>query len=203
MDILSKVLKENEKRYVERVKEDYKNEIDINIIDILYRLCIENKGRCIVEIGAEYSVIPLLLACNKNEGWLVFSSDKKNKVNEHGNVFVTYIKEVLKIPFEYIDNKWTYKFGIDSIEMGKEWNGGSIDFLYMNDLNDLNEYETIKEEIEAWWPHLNIDGWIVINYNDGESIIKKVVNELLTNRPQEFGYNSVTDYNIGILIKKK
>ncbi len=44
MDIL---LKEDEKKYIEQVKKDYKNEIDINIIDTLYRLCIENKGRCI------------------------------------------------------------------------------------------------------------------------------------------------------------
>ncbi len=157
-------------------------------LDILFWLCVKSGARRVVEIGAGHTTIPLLLACRRNGGTL-FSTD------------IGYVDKLVKDvwKFPYVDN-WTFKFGIDSVEMGRQWNSGEIDLIY---LDTSHTYEQTSKEIEVWEPNLKVGGWLV--FHDVQSCVTGVfraISELIMRRAAFFEYHQ---YNIaagfGILIK--
>ncbi len=156
-----------------------------DIIDILFNICYLSRAKNVVEIGVGHSTTPLLLACKRNGGKL-FSTDIGT--NHH-----TIIKDC---------SNWTYRLGIDSVKMGNLWDGGPIDFIY---LDTSHEYLHTTREIDTWEPHLRVGGWIVFHdVTIGIGTVSRAINELISRRPEDFEYHYYPiHYGFGILIKRK
>lgn len=157
------------------------------IMDILFWLCHRSGAKNVVEIGVGHSTVPLILAAKRNGGRL-FSTD-------------IGVSHALVVP-ECADI-WTCRLGIDSVEMGKQWSGGPIDFLY---LDTSHLYDNTIKELETWMPHMKIGGWIVCH--DVASCINTVFKAIsdyiikVNDVGLEYHHYPV-GYGFGILIKRK
>ncbi len=157
------------------------------IVDILFWLCHKSGARNIVEIGVGHSTVPLILAARRNGGTL-FSTDI-------GTLHSLEAPECAGI--------WTFRPGIDSVEMGKQWRGGGIDFLY---LDTSHTYEQTVKEIEVWMPHMKVGGWFV--FHDVATCVRDVFRAIseyiIRMNDTNFEYHHYPfGYGFGILIKRK
>lgn len=69
-------------------------------------------------------------------------------------------------------SRWfTYVQG-DSAEVGRNWDRGRINFVFVDASHD---YDHVKADVEAWWPLLRIGGYMVIHdilsYKDGAGLV--------------------------------
>lgn len=160
------------------------------IVDILFWLAVTSKAKNIVEIGVGHSTTPLILAAARNGGKL-FSTD-------------IGIKHELLVK-EYA-NLWTWKGGIDSVEMGKLWNvdeQGYIDFLY---LDSSHTYEATTKELETWMPHMKIGGWFVCHdvATGVNSVFRAISEYIIKVNDVNIEYHHYPyAYGFGILIRRK
>ena len=172
-----------------------------DIIDILYWLCRKSKARNVVEIGTGHSIMPLLLACRRNGGKL-FSTDISSTIDANGVINWLKLDGYLDI--------WTHRYGIDSIEMGRQWNGrqwdgndrGPIDFIY---LDTSHLYEQTSKEIQVWLPHLRVGGFFVFHDTSSspDGVLPAIL-ELLRKFSQELEFHHYPlNYGFGILMKIK
>lgn len=166
-----------------------------DIIDILYWLCRESEAKNILEIGTGHSLIPLLLACIRNGGKL-FSTDISSTICPDSIISQFNIQQYSN------SNIWSYKFGIDSVELAKRWSGEMIDFIY---LDSSHTYEQTVREINEWLPNLKVGGWFV--FHDVVSCANGVlrpITEFLLGHSSDFEFHHYPIcHGFGILIKKK
>lgn len=161
-----------------------------DIVDLLFWLAIKSNAKNIVEIGVGHSTTPLIMAAKRNGGRL-FSTD----IGTH---------HALQVP-EYADI-WTWKGGIDSVEMGKQWNDsiqGYIDFLY---LDTSHFYEATIKELEIWMPHMKIGGWFVCHDVSSciSNVFKAIAEYIIKINDVNIEYHHYPDYyGFGILIRRK
>lgn len=194
IDNFVKELTDEEEYHLELRRKDNRGYIEggEDIIDILYWLCRTSGAKNVVEIGTGNSTIPLLLACKRNGGKL-FSTDIA--CGSH----YTQVKDIWKFPYT---DAWTYRFGIDSVEMGKQWNGGVIDFIY---LDSSHTYENTIKEISTWLNHLKIGGWIVLHdVTSHVNFVFRAICDMIHIDPTKFEYHHYPNaHGVGILIRRK
>lgn len=161
-----------------------------DIVDILFWLCVKSGAKNVVEIGVGHSTTPLILACKRNGGRL-FSTDI-------GTIHELLVKEYSDI--------WTVKLGIDSIEMGKQYNvnnRGYIDFLY---LDTSHTYDQTSKELEVWMPHMKIGGWFVLHDVSSccQTVFRAISDYIIKINDVNLEYHHYPyAYGFGILIRRK
>lgn len=188
VDNFTRQLTEKENEYLESLKK-LLSPIP-NIVDVLFWLAVRNGGKNIVEIGVGHSTTPLILAANRNGGTL-FSTDI-------GTLHSLYVKELNDI--------WTFRSGIDSVEMGKQWNStgrGPIDFLY---LDTSHTYDQTTKELNVWMSHMKVGGWFVMHDVTAciNTVFRAVSDYIIKVNDTNLEYHHYPGfYGIGILIKTK
>jgi predicted O-methyltransferase YrrM len=156
------------------------------IVDVLFWLAVKSGAKNIVEIGVGHSTVPLILAARRNGGTL-FSTD---------------IGTLHSLEAPECANIWTWRPGIDSVEMGKQWRGGGIDFLY---LDTSHTYEQTTKELETWMPHMKVGGWFVLHDVASciNTVFKAVADYIIKVNDKHLEYHQYPfDYGFGILIRR-
>lgn len=190
-DSFIKTLSDEENKYLEPERKAYF--VHPGYVDtILWLLCL-SKAMNVVEIGVGHSTIPLLLGCRRNGGRL-FSTDIACQSHEYT------VKELWKFPYTV---NWTVRCGIDSLEMAKQWQGGEIDFLY---LDSSHAYEHTRKEIDAWMSHVRTGGWMVFHdVTSNVDMVFRAISEFIMRRDNKYFYEyyHLPDYyGFGVMIKR-
>jgi len=186
-----KTLTDEENRFLEPERKAYF--VHPGYADTIFWLCWMSKAKNIVEIGVGHSTIPLLLAARRNEAKL-FSTDIACESHEYT------VKELWKYP--HTEN-WTVRCGIDSLDMAKQWQGGEIDFLY---LDSSHAYEHTKKELDAWMPLVKVGGWMMCHdVTSNVDLVFRAISEFIMRRDNKFFYEyyHLPDYyGFGVLVKR-
>jgi len=130
----------------------------------------------IVQLGAGSNTLALaVFAYDRNA--TLFSMDTK----EDGH---HYEMQALKNVGININNGCYFHVISDSAEAGKQWYDGKVDMVIVNATRD---YEGVKDDIEAWLPHVN--GFFFMHLYNAQDVpkhypgVKEACDELLGSKP--------------------
>jgi len=143
----------------------------------------------IVQLGAGSNTLALaVFAYDRNA--TLFSMDAKEEGHH-------YEMQALKNASININNGCYFNLISDSAEAGKQWYEGKIDMVIMNAARD---YQSVKDDIQAWIPHVN--GFFFMHlYNAQDEPkhfpgVKEACDELLGSKPLwREGWSAVFDYH--------
>ncbi len=149
----------------------------------------------IVELGCFYGSSIIYLASNfkkQRKSVIIDAVDKWDFKLE--NVFDKFIENINNNYVADMINVMHY----DSIEASKKYDNNSIDFIFI-DAN--HEYESVKSDIEAWYPKLKENG-IMAGHDIQQEGVFKALNDFYDKNKEEIEITIINEITCWLLKKK-
>lgn len=110
-----------------------------------------------------------------------FKGSKEPDVENMSQMYWLYKKQDVRAIFEKAMGDLPHKtLVMTSIEASKKFDNESVDFIF---LDADHSYESVKEDIEAWWPKLKKGGTFTgHDYNGDGNGVKKAVDEFFNGK---------------------
>lgn len=135
----------------------------------IYCLTRFTGAREVVELGVWKGQTAAFLAkAMKHNGGMCYGVD----VGEYQTEAMAHIERL------QLSRWFTYIRG-DSAEVGRTWKRGRVNFVFVDAGHD---YDHVRADVEAWWPHLRVGGYMAIHDIVSRDGAGRVASEITTGK---------------------